>query len=86
MTWLAYTKEVTSSRVWTARLGSSMPASGLKLMPVHMSTAAPKSITFSFPSTVTSTLSCVAFDSGSKVGQGAGLRVQKRHNGRNPGR
>ena len=40
------------------RLGSSMPDSGLKLMPVHMSTAAPKSISLTLPAEVISTFSC----------------------------
>jgi hypothetical protein len=39
-------------------LGSSMPAMGLKLMPVHMSTAAPKSMSFTAPLFVTRMFSC----------------------------
>ncbi len=41
-----------------SHLGSSMPDSGLKLMPVHMSTAAPKSMSFTLPLLVTSMFSC----------------------------
>ena len=42
----------------TARLGSMKLECGLKLMPDVMSTAAPKSISFTLPRLVTRMLSC----------------------------